>query len=806
MRKNKLLILLPLLFLSACSDDSSDTDGNKEKNPYPNGITIITDVSESLSCSAGQYDVDLWASETWSAYVKSSKPLNWITLTNDWGEAGYGKISMSLDANTGFDARSANIFIMAGEYTEELVVTQGQNNSISVSQTEFTVPSTGSRIELQVSSNVEYSIEIPNSATWITRVEEDTKALTESLLVLDIAPNDTYEARSAELKIRPEGEDEINITVLQVRNVDLIVSLPDTVRLGVSDTTFVMDISTNLDYSVNLASNSWLTMQEPSRSLETATYTFTAEANPKELRSATLSIDADSTQFSKTIIIEQSGPNDPILELERKSLIAIFNATGGSDYWTKNTNWCSDKVISTWYGITTDVNGFVKTISLSNNNVQGRIPEEFGNFAYLTTLRLNGNSMLGEIPDTLWSLPSITGVYLQENNLTGKLPHRATSVDNLRYLYLANNKLRDGITPDFMNHQYYKSWSLQPQKSGYAVTEQWDNPDDPIHEDGEVEVYQKATKGNGVNIFLTCDGYTSLNNSVGGTAERRMKMAAEAFFDVEPYKSLRDYFNVYIIYAHSPLNGISINGGQAFSKFGTAQADISKTNMSANCDAVFSFVVKATGIASAAQSLIMLVANSSIYGGTCWMYANGGAVGISPACSSFEPVLRHECGGHGFAKLADEYAYLANGRVTDDVIASRRNSQQNYGWYQNADFTNNPQEVLWSKFLSDSRYEGLVGIYEGAFTYYYGAYRPTQVSIMRNNTGEFNAPSRESIYKNIMSKAFDDWEYDYEEFVEFDLRVNGISSSAPSLLEMVPQEELPPLGEPVVIDRAPIIE
>lgn len=106
-------------------------------------------------------------------------------------------------------------------------------------------------------------------------------------------------------------------------------------------------------------------------------------------------------------------------------------------------------------------------------------------------------------------------------------------------------------------------------------------------------------------------------------------------------------------------------------KFNTAQADQSKTNMSANCDYVFSFVVKATGIPSATTSLIMLVANSSIYGGTCWMYNNGGAVGITPACSSFEPVLRHECGGHGFAKLADEYFYSSNGRVTEDVIASQ---------------------------------------------------------------------------------------------------------------------------------------
>ena len=803
MKLLKLLIPLIAILFAACSTDSDD---KTDSNPHHKGITVITELSGSFPSAAAEYELDIWTSEAWSAYIKSDRPLQWITLTENWGDPGYGKIEFELSANTGFSSRSTVICIQAGGYTKELTVTQNQNNSISVSENRFTIPSTGGGIEIDVVSNLDFHIVIPKSATWITRVGDDTKALSQTTLKFDIAPNDTYASRNAVLLIETEEEEDIEITVNQLRNVDLLVSQPDTVRLGISDTTFVLDISTNLEYTVTLPSVSWLAIQEPTRALTSASYKFTVAENPKSMRRAEFIIEADSSVFSRKIIIEQSGPNDKRLAFERGSLIAIFEATGGSEYWTRHTNWNSDEPVSRWWGITTDADGFVRTISLASNNMQGKIPEEFGNFASLTTLRLNDNNMRGGIPDTLWTLPEISSVYLAKNNLSGLLPHKAATIENLRYLDLTNNKLRDGITPDFMNHKNYGSWELQPQKSGYAVTEQWDNPEDPIHADGEVEIYQKATKGKGVNIFLTCDGYTSLNNSVGGTAERRMKMAAEAFFAVEPYKSLREYFNIYIIYAHSQLNGISINGGLAYSKFNTAQADQSKTNMSANCDYVFSFVVKATGIPSATTSLIMLVANSSIYGGTCWMYNNGGAVGITPACISFEPVLRHECGGHGFAKLADEYFYSSNGRVTEDVIASRRNMQEKYGWYQNADFTNDPEKVLWNRFLKDDRYKGTVGIYEGAFTYFYGAYRPTNTSIMRSNTGEFNAPSRESIYKNIMSQAFDNWSYDYEQFVEFDMKLQSIQASAPSMLEMTPEPELPPLGEPVIINRAPIIE
>jgi hypothetical protein len=110
---------------------------------------------------------------------------------------------------------------------------------------------------------------------------------------------------------------------------------------------------------------------------------------------------------------------------------------------------------------------------------------------------------------------------------------------------------------------------------------------------------------------------------------------------------------------------------------------------------------------------------------------------------------------------------------------------EQFGWYKNIDYIRfdwqthepiydyiNESTVKWRHFLSDPRYanEGL-GIYEGAFTYYMGAYRPTENSIMHHKTGGFNAPSREAIYIRIHKLAYgDDWEYDYEEFVKYDAK------------------------------------
>ena len=135
--------------------------------------------------------------------------------------------------------------------------------------------------------------------------------------------------------------------------------------------------------------------------------------------------------------------------------------------------------------------------------------------------------------------------------------------------------------------------------------------------------------------------------------------------------------------------------------------------------------------------------------------------------------------------------------------------EQNYrGWWKNVDFTDDPANVRWRHFLADSRYanEGL-GVYEGGLTYWTGVWRPTENSIMRYNTGGFNAPSREAIYYRINKLAFgDSWEYDYEEFVKYDeVNRSGSSTSIPvARSRRSNYVEIPvhPAAPPVVVGKS----
>ena len=103
---------------------------------------------------------------------------------------------------------------------------------------------------------------------------------------------------------------------------------------------------------------------------------------------------------------------------------------------------------------------------------------------------------------------------------------------------------------------------------------------------------------------------------------------------------------------------------------------------------------------------------------------------------------------------------------------------EQWGWFKNVDATIGAaltaESIKWKHFLDDARYSGLVGIYEGAYTFAYNAYRPTDSSIMRHvrdSKGEFNAPSREAIYYRIHKLAYgDSWVYDFQKFAEWDAK------------------------------------
>jgi hypothetical protein len=104
-------------------------------------------------------------------------------------------------------------------------------------------------------------------------------------------------------------------------------------------------------------------------------------------------------------------------------------------------------------------------------------------------------------------------------------------------------------------------------------------------------------------------------------------------------------------------------------------------------------------------------------------------------------------------------------------LVSDIKDKEKYGWWSNIDFTSDPSAVKWARFINDQRYASeRIDVYKGGWGYWTGIWTPTWRSIMKGNSDTFNAPSREAIWKRVMSLSNGTgWTYDYESFVEYDL-------------------------------------
>ena len=307
------------------------------------------------------------------------------------------------------------------------------------------------------------------------------------------------------------------------------------------------------------------------------------------------------------------------------------------------------------------------------------------------------------------------------------------------------------------------------------------------YEYGEDEwiTLQKATKGNngGINIVLLGDGFNA-KDIASGKYLKDIKQEVEYFFGIEPYKTYRDYFNVYTAIPLSTESGVGTVNTIRYNRFNTTFTG--GVGLKADYDEVFDYALGAPTVnkGNLNQTLIIMVPNSTDYGGICQMWEDGSAIAFCPQSTYGYPldtrgVIQHEAGGHGFGKLGDEYIYhnafidFCDCTCCGHVLEF--NGAKSLGWYDNLELTGKMHSVGWSHLIFDDRYSDIVDIYEGGYMHNRGVFRSEPNSCMNNDIPYYSTISRESIVKRI--KAYAGETYSFEDFVKNDKRDAGIVES-----------------------------
>lgn len=276
------------------------------------------------------------------------------------------------------------------------------------------------------------------------------------------------------------------------------------------------------------------------------------------------------------------------------------------------------------------------------------------------------------------------------------------------------------------------------------------------HGDGDVLTLQTHSQGSGIPIVFLGDCYDAEDIS-NASYLTDTQAAYNYFFDIEPYKTYKNYFDVYIVFGKSEDSGVGTVNTIREAKFGT---QYSLTGGALENDGVtaFQYARKIDENLDLTKALVVMVLNSTEYGGVTYMWGDGSAIAICPKSTDpypydFRGLVQHEAGGHGFGKLADEYIYTnafiqacrCGNPHLGEFLAGKAN-----GWYKNLSETSDRDLVPWSHLMYHPSYANTVDVYEGGFFHTRGIFRSESSSCMNNNIPYYSAISRQAIVERIM--------------------------------------------------------
>ena len=377
--------------------------------------------------------------------------------------------------------------------------------------------------------------------------------------------------------------------------------------------------------------------------------------------------------------------------------------------------------------------------------------------------------------------------------------------------------------------------------------------------------FMSATAGalKPVTIAVIPDGFTQAEMR---TYEMLAKSAMNTLFSVEPFKSYKEYFNVYIFRQPSNESGAKITDGTDEEKnrdcyFGSGWAKNSYSNMAADDDKIFNYVtnncpdIKDDHYHTIDEVPVLVIINDSRYGGINWTYTSGRAYCMAPytfnggriswgypdleAVSDSDPAegvqatpagrltevgsnvgnwlntMVHEFGGHCFSRLADEYWYDTDKGATDHITGY--NYPVPFGLNVSATYTNPGKDDTYSQagwqhildkkgtLVGTNTLYNRIGVYQGGDVSTLNRWRSERVSCMIDNRFYFSTFQRELIVKRIMTLAgasFNESEF-WAKDVPIDPVRDIIASPVMGEDDGIPPRPMPMLPPPRIVEGSP---
>lgn len=244
---------------------------------YTDALLLTTNKYE-LSQEGGTIEIEVKANIDYEMEIAESAK-DWITETSTRALTAY-KHAFTIATNEEVEKREGEIYFKSGDKVEIVKIYQeGAGAIILLSQNEYIVSDAGETISVDIRSNIEYSVQMPN-VDWITD-EPSTRGMSSHTLKYAIVPNEEYDIRSAEIIFYDKNSElKDTLKIVQVQKDAIIVAQNEyTVESDGGNLEF--EVNTNVDFEVS-TSVDWIKQGVVTRGLESKPLYFLIEGNTKD--------------------------------------------------------------------------------------------------------------------------------------------------------------------------------------------------------------------------------------------------------------------------------------------------------------------------------------------------------------------------------------------------------------------------------------------------------------------------------------------------------------------------------------------
>ena len=284
---------------------------------------ILTSNKVEVDAEGGDFSIELQANVE-VAYEIEDGAQTWLAPVSRSRALASSALTFHAEANEESESRQGVIKLTGGNgLTEEVTVYQiGTGPALVLSQSEYIVSSAGETIQVELRSNTEYEIEMP-AVDWLR--ENSSRSLSTYTHYFIVDPNETYDARSAEIRFvdRENGLEQI-VTVTQMQR-DAIVVAQSVYEIGAEGGALDFAVQANVDFTVSTDAD-WI-MQVETRGLTERMLCFDVAPNEgEEMREAAITLESGSA--TQIIKVQQFGKTEePFIELSLQEY-KVGNAGG----------------------------------------------------------------------------------------------------------------------------------------------------------------------------------------------------------------------------------------------------------------------------------------------------------------------------------------------------------------------------------------------------------------------------------------------------------------------------------------------